>query len=92
MNLFVERLPWRVAALAGLIVGVLRLRGGADVWNSLLWVGAAFFLFGLLGMGLRAIMLQGTAAPPEPRNRGQHFDQTTPETPEKPPPSSSDVK
>lgn len=87
MNPFVERLPWRVAALAGLIVGVLRLAGGSDVWNSFLWVGAAFLVFGLLGLGLRAALLRGVVPPPG--SRGQNFDQTTPEEPDS---SPDDVK
>ena len=78
MNQFVERLPWRVAALAGLTVGAISLAGGVDAWGSLLRVGAAFLLFGLLGLALRAILQQGMTAPPD-AGQGRHFDQTTPD-------------
>ncbi len=84
MNQFVERLPWRVASLAGLMVGGISLAGGVDAWGSLLRVGAAFLVFGLLGLGLRAVLQQGMAEPPaaDSNGRGRHFDQTTPdETP-----------
>ena len=84
MNHFVERLPWRVAALAGLMVGAISLSTGADTWTSLLRVGAAFLLFAALGAGLRAVLRQGTAAPPPKGGRGsdglgRRFDQTTPD-------------
>lgn len=85
MNPFLEHLPWRVASLAGLMVGAISLATGADVWVCLLRVGAAFFVFGVLGLGLRAVLRQGVAAPPPPAadrhaadHRGQRFDQTTP--------------
>ncbi len=84
MNPFLEHLPWRVASLAGLMVGAISLATGADVWACLLRVGAAFFLFGLFGLGLRAVLRQSAAAAPpavDPRaadHRGQRFDQTTP--------------
>ena len=85
MNQFVERLPWRVAALAGLIVGAVSLATGADAWTSIERVGAAFFGFALLGLGLRAVLQQGRPAPPAGHARGRHFDQTTPEeTPDDP--------
>jgi len=86
MNPFLEHLPWRVASLAGLMVGAISLATGADAWACLLRVGAAFFLFGLLGLGLRAVLRQSAAAAPPPPaadphaadHRGQRFDQTTP--------------
>jgi len=88
MNPFLEHLPWRVASLAGLMVGAISLATGSDVWVCLLRVGAAFFLFGVLGLGLRAVLRQGVAAPPPAKNpaadhpaadhRGKRFDQTTP--------------
>lgn len=67
-------LPWRIAALAGLIVGAISLLTGADVWTSLLRVSAAFAVFGVAGFGL-SLLLQ--AEPPAVQ--GRHFDQTTPE-------------
>ena len=85
MNPFLEHLPWRIASLAGLMVGAISLVTGADVWTCLLRVGAAFFLFGTLGLGLRAVLRQSApAAPPRAgrhaaEHRGRRFDQTTPE-------------
>lgn len=67
-------LPWRIAALAGLIVGAISLLTGADAWSSLLRVSAAFVVFGAAGFGL-SLLLQ--AEPPAAQ--GRHFDQTTPE-------------
>ena len=84
MNPFLEHLPWRIASLAGLMVGAISLVTGADVWTCLLRVGAAFFLFGALGLGLRAVLGQSApAAPPRvdrhtAEHRGRRFDQTTP--------------
>lgn len=96
MNHFVERLPWRVAALAGLLVGAISLVGGVDAWSSLLRVGAAFLLFGLFGLGLRAVLQQGLGERPGADGRGRHFDQTTPEPPPEEPatpsPNITDVK
>jgi len=40
MNPFLERLPWRIAALAGLLVGGVSLLTGAQPWTCLLRVGA----------------------------------------------------
>lgn len=82
MNQIVEHLPWRVASLAGLLVGAISLAIGADVWACLLRVGAAFLLFGLVGLGLRAVLRQSASVTPPshpPDHRGSHFDQTTPE-------------
>lgn len=83
VNLFVERLPLRIAALAGLLVGGISLASGADAWICLLRVGAAFALFGALGLGLRAVLHSGPPPPhppPEGDSRGRHFDATTPDT------------
>ena len=71
---FVERLPWRIAALAGLVVGAVSLWAGIDLWVSLLRVGVAFAVFGLTGLGLRALLRSG----PVKAVRGGHVDQVTP--------------
>lgn len=88
MNQFVERLPWRLAALAGLLVGGISLWTGADPWTSLLRLGAAFAVFGAAGLALRFLLQNAEPAAPVP---GRHFDQTTPDdTPDEPlPPASS---
>ncbi len=80
MNPFVERLPWRVAALAGLIVGGVSFAAAVDVWTCLLRVGAAFVLFGLGGLALRSALRQPASPPAD--GRGRHFDQTTPAAPD----------
>lgn len=67
-------LPWRIAALAGLLVGALSLLTGASAWTSLLRVSVAFAVFGAAGFAL-SLLLQ--AEPPAAQ--GRHFDQTTPE-------------
>ena len=84
MNHFVERLPWRIAALAGLLVGGVSLLTGADPWTSLLRVSEAFGVFGVAGLALRFFLLN--ADPPSvPPAQGRHFDQTTPDdSPEEP--------
>ncbi len=80
MNQFAEHLPWRVASLAGLMVGGISLATGADAWTCLLRVGAAFLLFGVLGLGLRAVLQQDAAVPPpSAEHRGKRFDKTTPD-------------
>jgi len=85
MNDFARRLPWRLAALAGLLIGGVSLAGGTDPWQCLLRAAAAFALFGLLGMGLRALLEIGVPrkepgpAPPAPKtNKGTRVDHTTP--------------
>ena len=65
MTDFLERLPWRLASLAGLLVGIASLIAGTDSWVSLLRVGAAFLIFGGLGTALRALMRS-----PAPRETG----------------------
>jgi hypothetical protein len=75
MNHFVG-LPWRIASLAGLLVGAISLLTGADLWTSLLRVSVAFVVFGAAGFGLSFLLQHGDAEPPPP---GQHYDQATPE-------------
>ena len=72
MNHFVERLPWRIAALAGLLVGGISLLTGADFWTTLLRVSAAFAVFGAAGLAL-SVFLRSSSAPAV---QGRHFDQT----------------
>ena len=78
MNHFVG-LPWRIASLAGLLVGGISLLYGAGPWTCLFRVAAAFVVFGAAGFGLQ-FALQA-----EPPAKGKHFDQTTPdESPDEP--------
>lgn len=73
MNHFIG-LPWRIASLAGLLVGGISLLYGAGPWTCLLRVAVAFAVFAAAGFGLQ-LALQAEP-PPAP---GKHFDQTTPE-------------
>ena len=75
MNYFAG-LPWRIAALAGLIVGAISLLTGAGPWTSLLRVSVAFVVFGAAGFGL-SLLLQADP-PPAP---GRHFDQSASDQP-----------
>ncbi len=86
MNDFARRLPWRLAALAGLLIGGISLAGGTDPWQCLLRAAVAFAVFAGLGLGLRALLeASGPAekppAPPAPAPKagtGAHVDHTTP--------------
>ena len=67
-------LPWRIASLAGLLVGGVSLLTGAGAWTCLIRVAIAFVVFGVAGFGLKLVLQ--AEPPPVP---GKHFDQTTPE-------------
>ena len=84
MNHFVG-LPWRIASLAGLLVGGISLLSGADPWTCLLRVAVAFAVFAAAGFGLQ-FALQA-----EPPASGKHFDQTTPEESVEEPASNTDT-
>lgn len=88
MTDFIERLPLRLAALAGLLVGAASVFAGADAWAALIRVGAAFFIFGILGLGLRALLREPPhpaphaphpASEPQDPDTGNAVDQKTPE-------------
>ena len=84
MTDFLERLPWRLASLAALVVGAARLSAGTESWVCLQWAGVAFLIFGGLGLALRALMrgpVSGTQPPAAPpaQGPGSHVDQSTPE-------------
>ena len=67
-------LPWRIASLAGLLVGGISLLTGAGAWTCLLRVAVAFAVFGAAGFALK-IVLQTDSAPVQ----GKHFDRKTPD-------------
>ena len=75
---FVNRLPWRLAAAAGLLIGLVSGASGTDLWYCLLRVGIGFLIFGFAGMGLRLILLQSEALKPPAPTRGRHIDRTLP--------------
>ncbi len=78
-------LPWRIAALAGLLVGAISLLTGADLWTSLLRVSAAFAVFAAAGFALSFLLQTGTPPGQDHSSaQGRHFDQSASEplTPE----------
>ena len=79
MSELVERLPWRLGALGGLVVGAAGVLGGTDLWPLLVRVGAAFAAFYGLGLVLRAVLRGGGGPPPPPNNAGAHVDAKTPD-------------
>ena len=79
MNQFLERLPWQIAAFAGLTVGGISWAAGSDGWHCLLRVGLAFALFAALGLALRAVLLAPARAAAPDTKKGRHLDTSTPE-------------
>ncbi len=77
MNHFVG-LPWRIASLAGLLVGGISLLYGAGPWTCLLRVAAAFVVFAAAGFGLQ-FALQAEPPAQEAMHPGRHFDGVTPD-------------
>ena len=68
-------LPWRIAALAGLLVGAISLLTGADPWTSLLRVSAAFAVFAAAGFALSFLLHAGTPPAQDHHSaQGRHFD------------------
>lgn len=63
----IERLPWQLAALAGLLVGAISGASGTDLWVCLMRVGEAFALFFALGLALRAALRLPPSKPAAPR-------------------------
>lgn len=84
MNHFIG-LPWRIASLAGLLVGGLSLLSGASSWTCLLRVAVAFAVFAAAGFGLQFVLQNGDAPPPEPPS-----DPATPEDQRDKPASRTD--
>lgn len=90
MNDFVRQVPWRLGALGGLLVGAISLAGEIDLWTCLMRVGIAFAVFGVLGLGLRALLEAGRGGLPSEHpsqhsqpdvhhpETGTHIDQKTP--------------
>ena len=77
--------------MAGLIVGAISLYAGVGAWASLLRVGIAFLVFGLIGLGLLTALKQGAGGPTN--HKGRRFDRTTPDDPDSsiPAPKTNDV-
>jgi hypothetical protein len=56
MNDFLSALPWRLAALAALIVGGLSVVNGVDTWVGLERCGFAFLVFWALGSFAKGLL------------------------------------
>jgi hypothetical protein len=79
MDEFIDRLPARLAALAGIMVGSVSLYGG----TSLLGVGervlVAMIVFGLLGAILKLLIQQSALEQNyQVQHMGRHLDASTP--------------
>ncbi len=73
-----DALPWWLAALAALIVGVLTMASAGDVWASLIRSGIAFVVFCVIGFIARQF-LKATAS-----RTGDRTHASLPETTDKP--------
>lgn len=79
MDEFIDRLPVRIAALAGLLVGAVSLYRGASVFGALERVLAAMAVFGVLGAFMRLLIKQSTLEQTyQVEHRGRHLDAVTP--------------
>lgn len=91
MNHFVG-LPWRIASLAGLLVGGISLLYGVGPWTCLLRVAVAFAVFGAAGFGLQFALQAEPPPGQEAMRQGRHFDPATPgESADEPAPPTSDT-
>jgi hypothetical protein len=78
MNDYVERLPVRIAALAGILVGIVSWRYGTGELACLERIAVAMAVFGPLGVALRALLR--SAHPREETTHVEHeIDTVTPE-------------
>lgn len=79
MDEFIDRLPIRVASLAGLIVGAVSLSRGTSLTGVGERVVAAMLAFGLLTSVLRLLMRQSAREQNyQVEHMGRHLDATTP--------------
>ena len=79
MNDFIDRLPVKVAALAGLVVGAISLYRGTSFTGSVERVIMAMVAFGLIASVLRALMQHSASEQRRPvEHRGRHLDASTP--------------
>ncbi len=61
MNDFLQALPWRLAALAGLVIGIVSFIGAqVDFWMGVERVAVAFALFFVLGCVARTLLIVAT--------------------------------
>jgi len=64
MNGFLNTLPWRLASLAALVVGIVSLAtGAADAWSGLERVAIAFVAFYLIGSVAKTLLVVGERSP-----------------------------
>ena len=68
MNNAFDSLPWLLASISALLVGVASMVSGAIVWEALARAGLAFVVFGLIGAVVRRIL---AAQPKDTTDRSQ---------------------
>ena len=79
MDEFIDRLPIRVAALSGLLVGSVSLYGGTSLLGCAERIGVAMVVFGLLASVLRILLKDGGGVQKhQVEHRGRHLDTTMP--------------
>jgi hypothetical protein len=55
-NVF-DSLPWLLASLSALLVGIASAASGAVVWDALERAGLAFLVFGVIGAAVRLALV-----------------------------------
>ena len=79
MDELIERLPIRVAALAGMLVGGVSLYGGTSLTGVVERVLAAMVIFGLIASVLKLLMQQSAQEQGfDTAHMGMHLDTSTP--------------
>jgi len=76
MDEFIDRLPARLAGLAGLLVGSVSLYGGTSLLGVSERVVVAMIVFGLLGAIFKLLIQQ--SALEQDQFMGRHLDASTP--------------
>jgi hypothetical protein len=70
MNEFLNTLPWRLASIAALAVGIVTLAtGAADAWGGVERVGIAFAAFYIIGSVAKALLAIGAQSPERNRSK-----------------------
>lgn len=75
MNSFLERLPWRLAAIAALLVGGVSWLNGTEFWTCFERMGAAGAAFGAGGLMLKLLLLDPRV---DTDHTGINVDHSTP--------------
>ena len=79
MDEFIDRLPARLAGLAGLLVGSVSLYGGTSLLGVSERVVVAMIVFGALGATFRLLIQQSALEQDyQVQHMGRHLDASTP--------------